>query len=384
MFNYFITVLILITSSSAWTDNSRYFMETYDQSDRAFVEQFANLKKINPKATIHQFRYSDGTIRSFFFPAKQKQENLLIMISGTHGIEGLAGSAVQRWFLDQNINTDKTAILMIHGFNIYGFKTYRRVNENNIDLNRNFILARDVFKTNDLEYTKLNSFLNPETSPSVNIFSHLGFIFRAAYNVATQSMESLRTSILKGQYSHAKGIFYGGDSNAIQSALILDLVASYMKPYKKIFLIDLHTGYGKKSKLHLFAGRSNDANAAVLNQIFDKNEIDYSDKKNFYQTEGDVITYFIDKIRLNVDAEISGIVFEYGTLDSQTTLGSIESLRRVILENQNFHYPTDTESSKKIAHLYLEMFYPSDPTWRSSILEQTNARMQQVFKYLNQ
>lgn len=305
------------------------------------------------------------------------------MISGTHGIEGFTGSAIQRWLLDQKLDNTKTAILMIHGFNVYGFKNSRRVNENNIDLNRNFILSQSQLKAEDSSYAELDSFLNPKSPPEINFYSRYSFIFKSVFNIAKYSLESLRSSILKGQYSFPNGVFYGGEQNQTQSILMSDLIETFMKPYKKIFLVDLHTGYGERAKLHLLAGKAADANSLILQKVFNAGEIDFSDKKKFYAVQGEMLTYFINKIKLTVDAEIASVIFEYGTLNSQTTLGSIESLRRVVLENQNFHFPAAPDTSRDIKMLYREMFYPSDENWRRRVLQQTSEKMKTLFTYLN-
>ena len=86
---------------------------------------------------------------------------------------------------------------------------------------------------------------------------------------------------------------------------------------------------------------------------------------------------------MNVDAEISGITFEYGTMDSQKTMGSIESLRRVVLENQNFHHPASPEITQEIKTLYREMFYPTDEAWRASVLQTTSEKIKKIFSYLD-
>lgn len=407
LINFFIS---LLDDSTALAKPLDYFKNNYAESDLHFSEQFNKIKKYNPKSVVHEFKYSEGLIKSYFFPAKQKQQSLLIIISGTHGIEALAGSAVQRWLLDQiggKIDLSKTSILMIHGFNLYGFKNFRRANEDNIDLNRNFILSRDQSppssKNNknddDAQMTQLNSFLNPNSPPDEpNILSRFIFIAKAAFNIARYSLESLRTSILKGQYTYPKGLFYGGDKPAVQSALIADLIRTFIGSHKKIFLIDLHTGYGERAKLHLLAGKSTEENSTSLLKLFQADEIDFADKKKFYAVEGELLAYFIDKIKLNTTAEVAGVTFEYGTLDSQKTLGSIESLRRMVLENQNFHYGHNSglsesrglnpdtnkakEIDKQIKLLYREMFYPSDEEWRISILRQTEEKIKKVFSYL--
>lgn len=67
-------------------------------------------------------------------------ESVLMLVSGTHGIEGYAGSACQVSLLATGLPRDaKTATLLVHALNPYGFARGRRVNEDNVDLNRNFV-----------------------------------------------------------------------------------------------------------------------------------------------------------------------------------------------------------------------------------------------------
>ncbi len=64
----------------------------------------------------------------------------LLVISGTHGVEGFAGSMCQtRWLTEGVAVPDDVAIVLVHAINPYGFAWIRRVNEDNVDLNRNCI-----------------------------------------------------------------------------------------------------------------------------------------------------------------------------------------------------------------------------------------------------
>jgi hypothetical protein len=67
--------------------------------------------------------------------------NVLLLISATHGVEGYAGSALQSWWLDERSARlgAGTRVVIVHGFNPVGFSWVRRVNEDNVDLNRNFV-----------------------------------------------------------------------------------------------------------------------------------------------------------------------------------------------------------------------------------------------------
>ena len=73
------------------------------------------------------------------------------------------------------------------------------------------------------------------------------------------------------------------------------------------------------------------------------------------------------------------MVLEYGTLNSQTTGGSIESIRRTILENQGHHQGYGhPDYEKEVKAQYREMFYPASQLWRTKVIDES----QKVWKVL--
>ncbi|MGR9116743.1 MAG: DUF2817 domain-containing protein, partial [Gammaproteobacteria bacterium] len=75
-----------------------------------------------------------------FWLGPKQADKVLVAISATHGVEGFCGSASQvNWLRHEAMPDDDIALLFIHALNPYGFAHLRRVNEDNIDLNRNFI-----------------------------------------------------------------------------------------------------------------------------------------------------------------------------------------------------------------------------------------------------
>lgn len=71
---------------------------------------------------------------------RKDAENVLFLISATHGVEGFAGSAIQHDVLQQLVQTTlprQLAVVIIHALNAWGFSYQRRVNEDGVDLNRN-------------------------------------------------------------------------------------------------------------------------------------------------------------------------------------------------------------------------------------------------------
>ena len=88
---------------------------------------------------------------------------VLVLISGTHGVEGYQGSAAQIGFLQNTASAlpADTAALLIHGLNPYGFAWVRRVNEDNIDLNRNYLNFSRPLPANP-GYPEVHALILPE------------------------------------------------------------------------------------------------------------------------------------------------------------------------------------------------------------------------------
>lgn len=369
-------------------DFNDYFKNTFDEADQAFSQSFATIKTLQPAAEKHEFTFDQGTIQSVFWPAKNKSDKLLVIFSGTHGIEAFVGSAVQRWLVDQPFvqNRENVNILLVHGFNVYGFKNKRRVNENNIDLNRNFIVDRSTWQSDDSGYKNLYDYLNPNDPATYGLWSEIKFMWNAVVKMVRYGLENLRNAILRGQYTYPEGLYYGGNTIAKQWDLMNQLIDKYVAGHSKVFVIDLHTGYGARGKLHLLANGKKEGNP--LTEVFtEPGEIDYGSDKKFYSIQGEMLSFFIHEInyKLKDKAPASvGITFEYGTLDSQKTTGSIESLRRMVYENQNFWHPANNPAdAEKIKHDFQEMFFPSDREWRKTILDQTEEKTKKIIDWLS-
>ncbi len=335
-----------------------YFKDTYDESREAFLTL---ARSSGGELRSHQV--SDLFFDSLYLPpASKKKGRLLILTSGIHGIEGFTGSALQRYFLDNNflnLKDDNLGILIIHGINPYGFKFERRVTENNIDLNRNFDTSPELFKTGNPGYAQLNSFLNPKRP-----YTRFSFYTSVVKFILKHGMESLRKAILRGQYQYPDGIFFGGKSFGPQVNLIKNLVTSTGEGYEEVLLVDLHTGYGQRGKLHLFGDRSPFIDQTYMKEVFGDLPIDYGQEKDFYAVTGG-FTVFMAKL-FHEKSKFAGIVFEFGTIDSHKTLGSLDSLYRMV-----------NESYEK--ELFREMFYPRSPEWRKSVVKQFESTMRFLF-----
>ena len=116
----------------------------------------------------------------------------LVVSSGLHGVEGFFGSALQTAYLRQEQRQDvidsKGQLVLIHAINPFGFFALRRVNEDNVDLNRNFLVTGETYSGSSQLYKDLDGFLNP-ASPSHRFD---GYLVKALWNIGRFGYSKLK------------------------------------------------------------------------------------------------------------------------------------------------------------------------------------------------
>jgi len=96
-------------------------------------------------------------------------ERLIVISSGVHGVEGFIGASLQINALQNDVNAslpEKTGLALIHAVNPWGYAHLRRVNEDNIDVNRNFFDPARPHPQAHPSYAPLDSLINPPGAPS--------------------------------------------------------------------------------------------------------------------------------------------------------------------------------------------------------------------------
>ncbi len=144
-----------------------------------------------------------------WFGAERPRRALLVS-SGVHGVEAFAGSAIQLQSLDEILPAlpEDAALILIHTVNPYGMAWLRRVNESNVDLNRNFLEPDEEYASPAGGYAAFDGLLNPKTPPSLDLF-----YAEAAWLVARHGFNQLKQTIVGGQYAFEKGLFFGGTAD---------------------------------------------------------------------------------------------------------------------------------------------------------------------------
>ncbi len=187
---------------------------------------------------------------------------LLVLTSGTHGGEGYCGSGCQVALLrDEDfvgtVSDARVAVLFVHAVNPYGFSHLRRVNEDNVDLNRNF---RDFAAPppESAAYAEVHPLLVPATWPPPEDNERA----LAAY-IATHGERSFQAAVTGGQYAFPDGLFYGGDRPTWSNRTVRALLRRHGAHRQRLGWIDFHTGLGPRGHGEkIYAGRDNPTDLA--------------------------------------------------------------------------------------------------------------------------
>lgn len=166
---------------------------------------------------------------------------VLVVLSGTHGVEGFAGSGPQVALLraPPALPAD-TAILLLHGVNPHGFAWQRRVTEENVDLNRNWIDFSRPLPAND-GYVLLHDAYCPKALDAATLAAAEARI--DAYR-RLHGEHAERVARSTGQYTHPDGIFYGGQGPTWARRTQEAILAQHLAGARTVAIVDLHTGLG--------------------------------------------------------------------------------------------------------------------------------------------
>lgn len=301
----------------------------------------------------------------------QLPSRVVIHSSGIHGVEGFAGSAVQLALLDSPLEIPQdAALVLVHCLNPYGMAWLRRVNENNVDLNRNFILD-DQRRTGVAEiYRVLDPLLNPASlRPGPDLF-----YLRAFQSILKYGMPALRQAVAEGQYEYPRGLFYGGSAFEQGPMQYLGWLSLHLKSVRRLVAIDVHTGLGKwgEEALYLRTGRDLQDEAATLSGQLERSVLIDAVAHGAYEIRGMLSGAFS---MLDPAPDWSFILQEFGTYPA---LRVINALR---LENYWHHQcnaGTEHWSKQKLKH----MLAPENLDWRTSVVDRGVSLCKRVMRHV--
>jgi predicted deacylase len=185
-----------------------------------------------------------------------KPATALVLSSGVHGVEGLFGSAVQLAFLEQLAPNWQppagAAVILIHAVNPFGFAWQRRFNENNVDLNRNFLLAEEQYVGSPPLSGVFRSAMTP-TRPR----TRFGFwTARMALLALRHGIQSFWETLPVGQYDYPDWLYYGGGGPQPSVQALENFLPTLLDESHEVVHLDFHTGLGKWANCELLVSES--------------------------------------------------------------------------------------------------------------------------------
>jgi len=285
---------------------------------------------------------------------------LVLLTSGVHGVEGYAGSALQQLWLTQfahDLPAD-VGVLLVHAVNPFGFAHGRRVNENNVDLNRNALTQFPG--PNNAGYRGLNRWLNPASRVPVLD----DFLLRGVWHRLRLGIPALQQAVAGGQYDFPQGLFYGGDRTQESLRTVADLLADpALQNARTVLHIDLHTGLGARGSYEMlldYAPQSPEF--AAFTRWFDPAHVvsDHADGAANYVAHG-MLTQLIE--RTFSASRTYTTVVDFGTTTPTRILKALRA------ENRLYHH--GCKNALRAARVRAELreaFYPADQAWRDSLL----------------
>ena len=367
---------------------SDYFPTSYQQSRQKFRSWLPFIQEHWPNASRENRPIPDQdnlTIDWIQADSLGPKEEVILLNAGLHGVEGYVGSAMQTLFVEEfipRLDPQTAGIVLVHAINPWGMENKRRVNPNNVDLNRNFMVEKTIFQSEfNPDYRDLDPTLNPPGTLT-GLFGETSKLFLNVWRSLTKNgITSLRNAVLLGQRSYPDGLYFCGEDYQDETCYMMELITSLFEVYSSIIQIDLHTGYGPRYQMSLVNSPSETRTSEELEEEFKYPRALKADPDQFYKMQGDMIDW---AYRLRSDKYLGksyfGTAFEFGTYGSGT-LTEIISLRTMIFENQLYcHGSSSKEVEEVVRKRFLELFCPDEIRWKEKALEDCRQAYQGIFK----
>ncbi|WP_374446982.1 M14 family metallopeptidase [Stella sp.] len=174
-------------------------------------------------------------------PADAKR--YIVLNTATHGVEGFCGSGAVIGVLTERLDRElppNTAFLIIHAINPYGFAWLRRVNEDNVDLNRNFLDFSQPLPVN-AEYANIHQWLVPRNFEGEELARADAELGKARERLGAKPFQG---AVSGGQYAFPDGLFYGGSGPTWSNRTLRRILPEMIGDATHVLFFDFHTGLG--------------------------------------------------------------------------------------------------------------------------------------------
>jgi uncharacterized protein DUF2817 len=287
-------------------------------------------------------------------------DRVMLLISATHGVEGFCGSGVQVGWHDSGLAKElpeKTAVLTIHASNPHGFAWLRRVTEDNVDLNRNFVDHGKDYPNNPA-YEVLHEAICPRGWDDADIAASATILNAYADEHGTFALQG---AITAGQYKFADGLFYGGKAPTWAARTLLEILKRELAGARRVAVIDYHTGLGPRGYGERICVHAPGSPALARAESWYAGDITSPALGSSSSAEltGVNLLGIVDALP---HAQVTGIALEYGTLPTEDVILALRA-------DNWLHAHGDPASAKgqAIKAQIRDAFYQDADDWKQMI-----------------
>jgi hypothetical protein len=300
---------------------------------------------------------------------------ILLTISGTHGAEGFCGSGAQVGSFMAGLGRElpaDTALVAVHAINPYGFAWLRRVTEDNVDLNRNFVDHGGKLPANP-GYVELADAICPRewTPATIGLAQAQLDAYREKHGAP-----ALQAAITVGQYTHSDGVFYGGAAETWSRLTLTAIVDRHARRARRLAVVDFHTGlgpwgYGEPIVIH----RPGSPGLSRARQWYgDRITSTALGNSTSADVRGDILTAIERRL---TQTEVTGLAVEYGTLPLEQVLNALRADNWL-----HVHGKPDSTAGREIKAQMRDAFYGDKDDWKDLIFEQAFLHQRNALKGL--
>ncbi|MDZ4375593.1 MAG: M14 family metallopeptidase [Phenylobacterium sp.] len=348
------------------------FSATYAEA-RAKFQDAAEGAGAALSSYVHPERGPDGgevaTDVAWIGPADAA--GVLVMVSGTHGVEGHCGSGAQVDWLRRGEAARRApgvAVMLVHAINPYGFAWSRRVTHENVDLNRNFIDFSKPLPESPA-YDALHHAVKPLTwTQAARDESRavlLGYAREHGFPALIQAMSG-------GQYRHPDGIFYGGAGETWSRRTLTAIFRERLAAASDVGVIDYHTGLGPVGYAEQIVSampQSEEYRRAAL-----WHGLAVASQSGGESVSAKLAGDWLDATPgLLPHARVTGIALEYGTVESTQVLEALRADNWL-----HAHGDPLSPEGQAIKAQIRGAFYIDDDVWRGMVLGQSLIAVRQA------
>ena len=305
-----------------------------------------------------------------------KPEVMLVLISGTHGVEGLAGSAIQcsQWsnLVKKLQENPRLGVIIIHALNPWGVAWFRRSDHEGIDLNRNFVEFAEPLPDNPSYHSIHHELFDEPSSDVKRSFS------RWATKLGSHQFEEI---ITRGQYDYPDGLFFGGRGPSWSRTTLENLCnIEALQSAQNIAVIDLHTGLGPYGNGEVINDhRPGTKGFQTVAQWFGNEGKSALLGESYSPPKTGLLDFFWHTL---IGERGCFVTLEFGTYELD------DLLERCCEEQRYFNNCYQGQRARDIQHPSVvalrEFFYPRDTRWQELILNRAKTVIEMALRGLTQ